>query len=923
MQTVTLDFETFYGREYSLSKLTTEEYIRDNRFEVIGFAVQIEDGRPAWFTGDHDYLAARLEGLDWDNTALLGHNTAFDGAILSWRFDIHPRVLLDTMSMARPIVGPTQSVSLANLARYFGLGEKGDEVVHAIDKRRADFARDELARYGEYCRNDVALTYKLYTKMLGLGFPMEELKLIDLTLKMFTEPTLQLNPGKLAAHLTALRLEKRDLLVSCMKSAGRKDLAALVAMDDEDGKVQAQKLLRSDAQFAELLEGLGVTAPTKISPKTGKVGYAFAKTDAAFKEIVEHEDPAVQALAAARLGTKTTIEESRTERFMGIAHRGSFPVPLKYYAAHSGRWGGSDSVNLQNLASRGKHAKKLKRAIEPPPGYVILDCDSSQIEARVVAWLAGQEDLVQAFRDKEDVYSQMASRIYRRTVDRKRVEIDENGKEFKPDEREGQVGKTVVLGCLSEKTLVLCERGWVPITKIKLTDRLWDGEEWVCHKGLLHQGLKKTQNLCGLWLTPDHRVLCGTNWLESHSVALDRNALCRALERGAENLPLQATSPEFVTESQQSSLRVIAGTLNTLWRRAISRLLSLRGAPYALTAPAARNSIGRTQSQCLTTVTANGSLTACPPPSPAATTKPTRSTTTTGTAESMFMRNGVTTALRSFVTSRLCPDGIYRSLKWTALTITDLTLRGISSLSPRARTCLTGVVWSSRVRKLQTYDIACAGPRNRFTVATAAGPLIVHNCGYGMGGARFRDQLRAQTGIVLPLEETTRIVKVYREAAPMIPKLWKDFQAALDAALNGAVTYLGPNNLIRVDAKGVRLPNGLYIQYPNLQYTVNEEGKKEMVYQARNGYTRIYGAKVVENVCQALARLIVGYQMLKVSRRYRVVLTVHDSVLAIAKIEEAEIAKAYIEKCMRMTPSWAEGLPIDCEGGYGPSYGDC
>ena len=191
-----------------------------------------------------------------------------------------------------------------------------------------------------------------------------------------------------------------------------------------------------------------------------------------------------------------------------------------------------------------------------------------------------------------------------------------------------------------------------------------------------------------------------------------------------------------------------------------------------------------------------------------------------------------------------------------------------------------------------------------------------------MGGVRFRDQLRAQTGIVLPPEETARIVKVYRETAPAIPKLWKDFQNALDASLNGAVTYLGPNNLIRVDPKGIRLPNGLYIQYPELQYTVNEDGKREMVYKARNGYTRIYGAKAVENVCQALARLIVGYQMIKVSRRYRVVLTVHDSVLAIAKVEEAEAAKQYIEKCMRATPEWAGDLPIDCECGYGPSYGD-
>ena len=170
----------------------------------------------------------------------------------------------------------------------------------------------------------------------------------------------------------------------------------------------------------------------KISATTGKETYAFAKTDEGLKELLDHPDELVQAVVAARLGTKSTLEETRTERFIDIAKRGSLPVPLRYYAAHTGRWGGADKLNLQNLPSRGDST--LKSAILPPPGHVIIDCDSSQIEARVLAWLSGQDDLVQAFANREDVYKIMASKIFHKPVD-----------EISKEER--FLGKTVVLGC--------------------------------------------------------------------------------------------------------------------------------------------------------------------------------------------------------------------------------------------------------------------------------------------------------------------------------------------------------------------------------------------------------------------------------------------------------------------------------------------
>ncbi len=325
--------------------------------------------------------------------------------------DVHPRVLADTLCIARALHGVEVGGSLHALTQRYGLGTKGTEVLDAIGKRRLDFTDAELDKYGDYCINDVELTYKLFNVM-GRGFPKGELRLIDCTLRMFVEPVLELDLGLLEQHLEDTKQIKEDLITSSGVT---------------------KKELMSNPKFAELLEGLGVIPPTKISLTTNKETFAFAKNDEQFKALENHSDPRVQALVTARLGTKSTLEESRTERFIGIAKRGLLPVPVRYYAAHTGRWGGDDKINIQNLPSRGVNGKKLKNSMLAPEGYMMVDCDSSQIEARVLAWLAGQDDLVQAFTDKEDVYIKMASKIY--NIPEEAVTKDQRF-----------VGKTTILG---------------------------------------------------------------------------------------------------------------------------------------------------------------------------------------------------------------------------------------------------------------------------------------------------------------------------------------------------------------------------------------------------------------------------------------------------------------------------------------------
>lgn len=430
MKIVTLDFETYYDlKDYSLSKMTTEEYVNDPRFEVIGVSAKIDDGPVSWRTGDFAYLKDQMGGKDWwRDVGLVCHNTRFDGAILAWKFGIVPKMYFDTLSMARPKHSANAGGSLKKLAVAYNLGEKGTEVVSASGKRREDFSPQELAQYGEYCKNDVALTYQLF-KALYRGYPKDELRLIDRTIRMYTTPQLRLDPALIEQEIDNERERKARLMAQL------------------DGIEQGD--LRSNAKFADVLRSLGVAPPMKRSEKksikagTDVFDYAFAKGDADFIALLEHEDPAVATAVEVRLGVKSTQKETRAARFKSIHARmqGALPVALDYCGAHTHRYAASESINLQNLPRVGRkdpNSGLLRRAIMAPEGKVLVVCDLSQIEARILVWQAQQLDKIEAFAQKRDVYSEQASVIYGRTVDRKK----------NPDDfTAGFIGKAVVLGC--------------------------------------------------------------------------------------------------------------------------------------------------------------------------------------------------------------------------------------------------------------------------------------------------------------------------------------------------------------------------------------------------------------------------------------------------------------------------------------------
>ena len=411
MDILTVDFETFYSSEFSLSKMQTDAYILDRRFEVIGVCVAVNDEEPKWFSGTFEETQRWLNKYDWKHSAVRCHNTMFDGFILSRKFHIYPFLWMDTVAQARMLHPWLPSHSLASMAKFYQLPDKGTAVVDALGKRREDFTPEQLQEYAAYCMHDTNLC-RAIGKEMDKFTPALEAKLIDMTVRMFTEPKF------------VGRVERMKELYD--EEVARKETLLASAFIDRD-------TIMSNDKFAECLEMHGVSPPRKISKTTGKETYAFAKTDREFTDLLEHHNPSVQAIVAARLGVKTTIAETRAQRFVEMAERGPLAVYLNFWGAKTtGRYSGGNSVNWQNLPARGVSAG-LRDAILAPPAHTVLVGDSSNIELRVVMALAGQDDVLDKLSNGVDLYCDFASKLFGRTI-------------TKADKAERFLGKTAMLG---------------------------------------------------------------------------------------------------------------------------------------------------------------------------------------------------------------------------------------------------------------------------------------------------------------------------------------------------------------------------------------------------------------------------------------------------------------------------------------------
>lgn len=418
MKQIVLDFETYYDSDYSLRKMTPVEYINDPRFQTIGCAVKEDGGKAFWLT--HEELVVYLTKLP-RRVTIISHNALFDMCILAWVYDYVPYLMIDTLGMARAWLGHAlRSLSLDSVARHLNLGVKGGAVHKVIGMNIESIkAAGFYHEYAAYSCNDADLCWDIYRTFVAQGFPVNEIAVMDTVLRCAVQPAFVLDQQMLYEHLNYTIARKQDLL-------------ARTGLDSRDS-------LMSNDRFADALRTMGVEPPTKISLTTGKEAYAFAKTDQAFMDLEEHENADVQALVSARLGIKSTIEETRTQRLISISQltwRGTstppslIPMALRYSGAHTHRLSGDWKLNMQNLPRGGT----IRKAIKAPKGMRVVACDASQIEARIAGWFCGADGLTNAFANNEDVYSSFASKVFNRPVNKK-----EN-----PVER--FIGKTAILG---------------------------------------------------------------------------------------------------------------------------------------------------------------------------------------------------------------------------------------------------------------------------------------------------------------------------------------------------------------------------------------------------------------------------------------------------------------------------------------------
>jgi hypothetical protein len=942
-----VDFETSWGREVKLgfSCQTNEEYLRDPRFKAWGLSWKEvgTDNKAVWVrrNGIQDWA----NSIDWTRTALVCQNTQFDGSILSWHYGVQPCFMFDTLSMGRALHGVEVGNSLKVLAERYGLPPKGDGLSPS-ENILDELPFDVEQTLADYCKHDTWLCEQIFLRMLP-GYPSKELRLIDLTLRMYTRPLLVLDGAMLEPAIEEERQAREELLTRL----GVEETA-----------------LASNDKFASVLEGMGVEPPTKVSKTTGEKTFAFAKNDALFQAMMNSDNEAVALLCEARLMVKSTLQRTRAQRFLDISRRGPLPFPVNYYGAATGRYTASkgSQINLQNL----KRGSFLRKAITAPEGHVLVVGDLSQIEPRVLAWLSDYGTLLDIFKGGGDPYATFGSGMFN---------IPGMTKDSHPVER--QSAKSALLGCFGGNTPVLTQRGWVIIQEVLPEDRVWDGTAWVTHQGVVPQGEKEVLTAHGISATSDHEILTEHGWAAWSAVLADPSlfqsaqslanslasvgsdarkapsgagALCTSPTCGAPaGGRASCTAPIFAAAEPRAVTRA---------QRKRPLLRAWRGADFYKFARTAHTatacSIASVRSLCVALIH-----------------KALRIQITAG-AVSQYIRHGLQTALSSCAISLGWMAGTNRNFSLTGSTTVADMYPAICVLSHAASTWPTsGASLRGKSRRLssalpvlkqrmQTYDIAYAGPRNRYTILTDAGPLIVHNCGYQLGWASFAAQLLTgflgappkrytkaearQLGVTsrdvdifigtehlvktmeaIPHSCTAQellihclaaqaIITRYRATAQPVVRLWELFQNLISYSLFKGNEYR--HKCLTFRKEEIVLPNGMSLRYPDLK--PEGDGRRiQWTYADGKKRSKLYAGKITNNVVQGTARIVMTDGMLRIDKRYPVAGTVHDEAIAIAPESEAEEAKKWVLAQMVIEPTYLPGIPLSASGGMHKRYG--
>jgi probable DNA polymerase len=1021
MRYLTLDFETYYDKDYSLSKkgMTTQDYIMSPKFAVLMASVKWGDGETQVVEAPD--LPAFFASVDWAQTAVVNHNSVFDLSILWWRYGYRPALAVDTMSLAQCLGVPllTGSASLAKCVQLlqeagYELPSKGGEVVNALGKHRKDFTPAQWEAYKQYCKTDADITWFLF-KVLKQYVSDDELAYQDIILRCYTEPRLKVHVPTVEYELARCRAYKAAQLAQVCEQLG-------CTQDNLAG------VLRSNDKFAALLKAMGgiteaemeqgaqgsFIIPTKVSATTGKVTWAFGKTDVGFKELCENELPFVQAICQARLAAKSSIDETRCEKFLDYASYGFLPMGYKIGGAHTNRMSGGSagSANMQNLPSGRREGQSdlLRRSIIANDGQVIVNFDASQIE------------------------------------------------------------------CVAAGGLVLTDTGLKPIEHISIDDLLWDGIEWVEHDGVVMKGIKDVITYSGITATPDHIVYTECGRAIPFGQAAAERATLLVGEAGGKAIRTMDCAGQADTTNDPVHSSVLS---LPMWSRTVGKCQRYRTWGFSWLRELHEQEVfAYTQAACVAVAAAVQRFgrtlqskqvffpNLCDGRKPLSILPRFRGVYVGGVPDAGLSRIGdrqdryqrtLRAGQHSAGNARAkCTDAplqYYGFISWvqdvgrqvrkglcSALSrrcgsryaakrydpAGDCTARGATQADVhRLSGCAlyTGKVFRSLLPKLfcglsvqptaprhdkwgnpitgtiPVYDIVNAGARHRFTY----NGMIVSNCrvlnyianqtdvlgvfaskgdvysytaagvygipyseinegrkssnpeiaakykpirnygktcalalGYGQGAAGFQKYALVNSGINMSLDEAKRTVTAWRKANYAAAGFWKTCDQALQVMVDGGQMYFGGQDgkMFFADGKrfllgrhvpGIRMPNGLWLNYPNLHVDMSS-GKPQFVYD-KMGYTgkplksKAYGGLICENIVQSLAFAIMKQQALWIAKYYPIVMNTHDEWCVVVPRDQAETAAEYMARCMRTAPDYVAGLPLDTEGGWAQSYG--
>jgi len=941
MLTLVVDVESYYDQEYSLRKMTPVEYILDPRWETIGWAVKANGGKTHWLTDAQ--FRKMLAGLPPEVT-MVSHNALFDMCVLAWRYDYVPTLMIDTLGMARAWMGhKMRSLALVSLARYMGLGVKGDTVQKVMGMGLAAIkAAGFYDEYAEYSKGDADLCWGIYRALIAQGFPAQEIVVMDSVIRCAVQPEFVLDRTLLAEHLNAVLSQKQALM----------DRIGVHHHDSIRGGATVKEVLMSNDMFATALRALGVEPPTKISLTTGKEAYAFAKTDADFIGLEEHENPDVQALVSARLGVKSTIEESRTQRLLSIANltwpgnqQQLLPIPLRFSGAHTHRlclvgattivalrdnrvvytrldglllsdliWDGEEFVRHQGLVYAGIKKVMTYDGITGTPDHRVRTVEHGYLpleEAKARGYDIARGGLPNPTRINPTVY--------------------------RLDRVQGP-GKILLLPvwpslCVAVEGLAPKDEGMVQVMRYQGEDAR--GVTFAGNAGRGDQSQRRGYVGAASCLGDSPGSRAG----EAFGKSTGENPVAKVAASGLGDRAEDChTGTRPLHESEGVELPVLRGEGYPVY-------VPLDGDHGGLAAGKSGCTVGRpvAGSDRMQRPLPTGELALGDESGTGAEQEflPTYDIVNCG-PRSCFMANGRV---------------VHNSGDWK-LNMQNLPARGnnrirsamqapdghkvvaVDASQIEARIagwfCGCTALTSAFANKEDVYSTFASKVFGRFIdkktdpVGRFIGKTAVLGLQYNLGWLKFQGtvavQSKAQLGteVVLDDVEAAQVVRTYRQTYHEIPAMWRRLDGLIaQMTSRNCHVVVGPVTFMH---EKIRLPNGLYLHYHELKY---EGGQWTFTYAGKPKY--LYGGKLLENIVQALARICVMDAAVRVRRQLdregrgstRLNLQVHDELVYIEALAHAERLRDMVIHEMCHRPTWAPDLPLDAEGGIGGSYGEC